>query len=261
MNIPYDQYHGTWLRATECAALFDLERRIGQPIDDPIQDIENDPRFRNEFGELELNGEGDGLWDNLTFGFVSFGREPEEPGQPFVQYLGVADRGLSELPISIGDFTRLECLHLEENKFSFVPDTIGNLTHLKFLSLGSNPLKNLPDTIGNLSSLKTLNLECTQLNSLPVTIGRCQVLESFSLGYTLLKDLPESIGDLQSLIRLDLGSPYLKRLPATLGNLHKIQDRLDKNRDVIHPGIRVYLKESMRTKSEKFQNTLHWNGA
>ncbi len=42
---------------------------------------------------------------------------------------------------------------------------------------------------------------------------------------------------------------------------NEIQDRLDKMWDVIFPGVRVYLKESMRTKSEKFQKTLHWNGA
>ncbi len=197
---PYDQYHGTWLRATECAALYDLERRLGCPVADVIRDIEKD---RYAFVD-----EGEGPWGDIDFGFVQHGRRPGRLGEPFVQVLGLMRRGLRELPDSIGSFSRLEHLLLENNQLKVLPDTIGNLTHLRWLSLSDNPLEALPAAIGNLQELKSLRLSSAKLSTLPENICMCHALEYLELWKTPLISLPSEIGNLRALRKFQTDSDF-----------------------------------------------------
>jgi Leucine-rich repeat (LRR) protein len=84
--------------------------------------------------------------------------------------LSLPDRGISELPESIGKLINLKELALDDNQLTILPESIGNLINLQYLDLSYNRLKTIPKSIGELVNLKTLFLQYNQLNNLPTSI-------------------------------------------------------------------------------------------
>ncbi|MBP9841346.1 MAG: leucine-rich repeat domain-containing protein [Simkaniaceae bacterium] len=85
------------------------------------------------------------------------------------------------LPDSIGNFSKLEELHLGSLQLTTFPDFIRRLTHLKILDLSDNHLTTLPDTLLHLTNLEELNLSYNQLAVFPDPIRAFLRTESFKV--------------------------------------------------------------------------------
>nr|WP_278002567.1 COR domain-containing protein [Nodosilinea sp. FACHB-13] len=133
--------------------------------------------------------------------------------------MALAGMGLSTLPESIGQLTKLTSLNLGYNQLTALPESIGQLTKLTSLNLSHNQLIALPESIGQLTSLSSLNLHSKQLTALPESIGQLTSLTSLTLHSNQLTVLPESIGQLTSLTSLTLHSNQLTALPESIGQL------------------------------------------
>jgi len=76
------------------------------------------------------------------------------------------DRGITSIPVSLGNLNGLDMIYFFENEIESVPESIGNLINLTFLDLGRNNISNIPDTIWELVNLTTLNFQENQLTSI-----------------------------------------------------------------------------------------------
>ena len=116
---------------------------------------------------------------------------------PRITYLDLSNKGLTEIPESIGKLEKLERLHLNDNKLSSLPESIGNLVRLYELTLNNNQLSSLPESIGNLTSLYDLKLRNNRFSdasSLPNSIGNLTQLSSIELrGNPIQSSLGEKI--------------------------------------------------------------------
>jgi Leucine-rich repeat (LRR) protein len=95
--------------------------------------------------------------------------------------LDLISKGITSLPESIGNHTKLLSLSLASNYLIRLPESIGALTNLRKLFLGRNKLQSLPESIGYLTELKSLNLEHNKLESLPDSIANLTNLEELVL--------------------------------------------------------------------------------
>lgn len=127
------------------------------------------------------------------------------------------------IPESIGIFTNLVELTLDDNQLTSLPKSIGNLTKLEYLIINNNRLRRLPESIGNLSNLKVLILDDNHLTTLPASIEGLQNLEELNLQYNRITRIPGSIGRLRNLQRLDLKDNQIVRLPEEIGNLRRLR--------------------------------------
>ena len=142
-----------------------------------------------------------------------------------IQELNTTNTGLTSLPESIGNLTRLQILYLTLNSnLTSLPESIGKLTSLQVLHLHGNKLTSLPELIGKLTSLEYLDLHDNKLTSLPVSIGKLINLQKLILNYNQLTSLPESIGKLTNLQYLDLHENTLTSLPESIGKLTNLQE-------------------------------------
>lgn len=73
-----------------------------------------------------------------------------------LNFLMLANCGLTEFPNFIFEFENLSFLNLRGNSFTEIPKEIGNLKKLKTLILTDNNLKTLPIELGNLKNLEYL---------------------------------------------------------------------------------------------------------
>jgi len=151
-----------------------------------------------------------------NFPTASIKIEEARRNQYFV--LDLAGLGLTELPEGIAQLTRLEELHLNDNKLIRLPDLIGRLTFLQRLYLADNQLVELPDSLGQMP-LQELHLAANKLTELPSCIPQLSELEGLYLSQNQLTRLPNAIGRLTKLHRLDLSDNQLTELPETIGQL------------------------------------------
>jgi hypothetical protein len=124
---------------------------------------------------------------------------------------------LKELPLSIGNLTRLERLNVGHNMLQALPQTTGRLRNLKQLRLSGNRLRELPNIVMFLPALEQLILDHNELIEIPTSVGKLKSLKELVVSYNLLHDLPISITRISSLEKLDVtNNPNLKRLPPEL---------------------------------------------
>lgn len=81
---------------------------------------------------------------------------PLEKLAPHLEKLYLSYNQISEIPESIGSFSKLEYLNLSNNRLSTLPDSIGTLQNLHMLFLNHNRLSSLPGSLGDLQNLRTL---------------------------------------------------------------------------------------------------------
>lgn len=79
--------------------------------------------------------------------------------------LDLSRKGLNDLPLEIGRWTKLRKLDLNSNNLKDLPPEIGHLTQLNELDLSSNCLATLPSTLNRLRNLNFLDLRD---NPLPI---------------------------------------------------------------------------------------------
>lgn len=126
---------------------------------------------------------------------------------------------LTILPLSIGQATSLQKLHLWCNYLTFLPDSITALINLTTLSLNINNFGHFPPVILNLQNLTTLNFSKNGVTSLPNHFGNLENLVTLDLSDNELTDLPDSFCHLTKLKQLLLNDNKLQSLPPRFGSL------------------------------------------
>ncbi|CAM6110319.1 unnamed protein product [Calypogeia fissa] len=161
-----------------------------------------------------------------------------------LEYLGLKNTSLENLPKDLGKFFKLERLEVQSAQFSLIPEAVGNLKSLSVLHLYDTKVTRLPESIGRLKKLeqlavtsarltslpgsdevmRMLNLQGTGLPALPKNIGQFLNLQKLSLRRTPLKCLPESVGDLQKLTQVCLDNTLLETMPNSIGRLVNLRN-------------------------------------
>ncbi|MBI1766419.1 MAG: TIR domain-containing protein [Acidobacteria bacterium] len=118
--------------------------------------------------------------------------------------LGLSNMGLTELPESLGQLTRLEELDLSNNKLTTLPEQLSQFQNLVSLNLSLNQLTALPESLSQLHQLQSLYLSGNRLTVLPKSLGELTQLQNLFLNDNQLKALPESLGQLKALKQLFL---------------------------------------------------------
>ena len=174
--------------------------------------------------ELDLAGRG------LT-------KIPLELGQlSHLTLLSLGHNGLTvEIPPELGQLSRLQELHLCCNGLTGqIPAELGQLSHLRILVLESNRLLGrIPPELGRLSELWQLRLENNQLTgAIPSELGRLSGLRELLLEDNQLRGkIPSELGRLSGLGELRLQNNQLTGdIPPELGQLSELgQLRLENN--------------------------------
>lgn len=123
----------------------------------------------------------------------------------------------------IEEAARLGTTHLDlgGHRLTDLPIQIGQLSKLTSLDLSGNKLNSLPEVIFQLSELTSLDLFANKLTALPAEIAKLTNLTSLDLGNNQLVTLPPEIRTLENLNRLDL---HGNQLPIPPEILEKIND-------------------------------------
>jgi internalin A len=133
--------------------------------------------------------------------------------------LSLSQKGLTVLPLEIGELTYLTYLDLSQNQLTSLPPEISNLVNLTILTINRNQLTSLPPEIGNLVNLTHLIIWNNQLTRLPPEIGNLVNLTTLNLDGNQLTSLPPEIGNLVNLVSLTFPNNQLTSLPPEIGNL------------------------------------------
>eukprot|EP01114_Cavostelium_apophysatum_P014471 TRINITY_DN3768_c0_g1_i1.p1 TRINITY_DN3768_c0_g1~~TRINITY_DN3768_c0_g1_i1.p1 ORF type:complete len:820 (+),score=242.02 TRINITY_DN3768_c0_g1_i1:192-2651(+) len=88
-----------------------------------------------------------------------------------LKHLNLSANVLSTFPDHLCELTRLEVLHLEENRLQNVSPRISRLYNLQKLYVQKNNISELPEEICLLTSLRILNLDDNKLKKLPIKLG------------------------------------------------------------------------------------------
>ncbi|KAG5569490.1 hypothetical protein H5410_059256 [Solanum commersonii] len=140
-----------------------------------------------------------------------------------ISYTGIS----GELPHSIGTFSSLKYLNLQQCQFSgSIPDSIGNLTQIRVLDLSNNHFTgNIPSTISILKHLTLLDLSLNSfLGEIPDVFSNLQELRTLHLYHnSFIGSFPASILSLTHLIFLDMSTNSLSGpLPSNQSMLQKL---------------------------------------
>jgi hypothetical protein len=175
------------------------------------------------------------------------------------KHLDLNDRGLSELPESIGQLIELEILLLSNNHLATLPVSIGNLRNLRILELSDNNLASLPEVLGELKSLHTMNLAKNHLKSLPKSFVKLSNLTRLYLGVSdgnPIDNLPDSFERLSNLEILDCTNCQFNDLPSSITQLENLKvlnlrsNPLNLELDAAHENGLDAVKAYLRAKAE-----------
>ena len=138
---------------------------------------------------------------------LAFTIAPEQCEEICSQFQWLVDLGVVE---SCKEVLYLKGLLLYDKGLVELPSSIGKLTNLTWVSLWVNELTQLPNSIGNLTNLTELDLQENKLTQLPVSFAKLTNLKELSLSSNKLTELPECIGKLTNLRWLNLSENQLK---------------------------------------------------
>ena len=132
------------------------------------------------------------------------------------------------IPASLGNFTNLQELYLNNNQLSgTIPTSLGSLTNLTELYLRSNQLSGaIPDWLGNFTNLQKLYLNNNQMSGpIPASLGSLTNLQELYLSSNQLNGtIPTSLGNLTNLQKLYLSNnQFSGTIPASLGSLSQLE--------------------------------------
>lgn len=142
--------------------------------------------------------------------------------------LVLRNKNLTEWPDGLERLTRLEQLHVEDNRLGDVTPALTRLPALYALSLARNPIAEFPDSImSQLAGLIKLDLSGTEITTLPPSLASCQRLNRVSLqGMPADFDWPgalELLSQLPRLISLGMGHNRFDTPPAGLARLRGLR--------------------------------------
>jgi internalin A len=137
--------------------------------------------------------------------------------------LDLGGLGLTELPESIGQLSRLQKLFLSNNQLTSLPESIGQLNHLRELELNFIPQLILERSIGKLNELQVLSAVANQLEVFPEWISQLSQLRQIYFQSNNFQSLPNSLGVLKELRILCVWGNKLVALPDSIGSLHKLE--------------------------------------
>ncbi len=137
--------------------------------------------------------------------------------------LSLYQNQLDRLPESIGNLTNLTWLNIAENKLTWLPESFYNLTNLTWLELCENKFTYLSEEFGNFTNLTCLDSNCNELTTLPSNIGQLTSLTELNLCGNQLTDLPEKLIHLVNLTQLNLSWNQFKVLPTIISLLLKLK--------------------------------------
>ena len=115
-------------------------------------------------------------------------------------------KGLTILPVEIGNLVNLQKLWVRNNKLTSLPIEIGNLVNLKLLTLTKNQLTSLPVEILNIKNSLFLNETSYQINNISYDT---EILIFNSLNKNL-ENLPLTLKTLYIHKRIDLTKHTIK---------------------------------------------------
>lgn len=135
------------------------------------------------------------------------------------------DKRLTELPPSIVDLDKLECLSLKHSwNLHSLPSDFFSLVNLTELDLSYTMIESFPPSIGLLKNLEILNLHrSSNFEELPEEFGDLCSLKYLNLRTTKLKKLPDSFGKLQNLKILNLSNSSVELLPDSIAHLQELE--------------------------------------
>ena len=146
----------------------------------------------------------------------------EKPSR--VTELDLTGRGLTKIPVELGQLSQLQELHLCCNELTGpIPAELGRLSQLRVLVLEHNLLfGEVPSELGHLTQLHSLILNRNQLTGpIPPELGRLSNLGELRLeNNQLTGEIPPALGQLSELGELRLDNNHLKgAIPVELAQL------------------------------------------
>ena len=143
---------------------------------------------------------------------------------PGLIVLNLRGSGLTEVPNSILEMTRLTALNLQGNQLQAVSNIISALTGLIALNLRGNLLSALPDSLSALTGLIVLHLNHNQLTQVPNIISELTRLAVLNLNSNALSKLPDGLSALTGLTELNLHHNQLTEFPSGISSLIRLTD-------------------------------------
>ena len=140
-----------------------------------------------------------------------------------LKVLQIKDYRLFQIPVDIGDLTRLTELYIENNRYEdgdsilVEPPFLGIADTLETLALKYDNLTVFPEVIKHLRSLQNLSLEGNSLvfiSDESVRYMQNTALKYFSLKNCGLKRIPGAISELKHLLELDLSGNLIRTIEA-----------------------------------------------
>ncbi|KAB2629463.1 disease resistance protein [Pyrus ussuriensis x Pyrus communis] len=140
--------------------------------------------------------------------FIGLGNKPIDLllVLPYLRVLKLEDRGIVELPSSIGDLKQLRHLDVSWTSITELPDKVCNLYNLQTLLLEAcQRLIQLPSELGRLINLRHLNIRGTKIKQMPAGMCNFKNLQTLS-DFVVDKQTGQRIGELKELqhLRQDL---------------------------------------------------------
>ncbi len=151
-------------------------------------------------------------------------------------------------------------LDLSIDHIGIVPNSVGYFTRLRELFLNQTDLEKLPETIGNLSSLEVLTLHGNSLVELPASIGKLAHLTELDLSSNQFSEIPQVVSNLPSLRILHLEQNPLEDFPGELGNITTLTDLHVDERLLNGNVVKALEKRGVRIHSHESQPDLSVSG-
>jgi hypothetical protein len=142
---------------------------------------------------------------------------------PVLEDLILAEGWLLNLPSSIGNFSNLTSLYIEQTSASEVPESIGSLILLKKFCIWEAGVS-LPTSFSKLTTLEELDVT-TDMQSFALIehFRKLTRLEFFRMREELIGPYPEFLWTFTSLRILNLWGSAVPSLPDALGNLRNLE--------------------------------------
>ncbi|KAG5569497.1 hypothetical protein H5410_059263 [Solanum commersonii] len=166
----------------------------------------------------------------LSWNYLLKGVVPKtHPSNTLLMELDISGTGISgELPDSIGTFSSLNILNLQQCQFSgSIPDSIGNLTQITELDLSNNHFTgHIPSTISKLKHLTTFHLSDNSFSGeIPDVYSNLKELRYLDLSDNSFSgEIPDVYSNLKELRYLDLSdNSFSGEIPDVFSNFQELR--------------------------------------
>lgn len=135
---------------------------------------------------------------------------------------------------------------LKNKGITELPESIGNLSEVEEMSLIGNKLTSLPSSFSKLTALRRLHLSSNDFESIPNEIFQLPNLQHICIRHNKISTLPENIGDLIHIRDIDLDSNRISSIPLTIENVEIIFNLSVWHNPLIDPPIQI-LEQGIET--------------